>query len=43
VATAQGTVTRVRAGPFASKAEAEKALQALKKLGLSPGNVSAKS
>lgn len=43
VATSQGTVTRVRAGPFASKAEAEKALQALKKLGLSPGNVSAKS
>jgi DedD protein len=43
VSTAQGTVTRVRAGPFVSKAEAEKALQALKKLGLSPGNVSAKS
>ena len=43
VATAQGTVTRVRAGPFGSKAEAEKAHQALKKLGLSPGNVTAKS
>ena len=43
VATSQGTVTRVRAGPFASKAEAERAHEALKRLGLSPGGVSAKS
>ena len=43
VATAKGTVTRVRAGPFATKDEAEKALGALKELGLKPGNVSAKS
>jgi DedD protein len=43
VATSQGTVTRVRAGPFASKAEAEKAHDALKRLGFSPGGVSARS
>lgn len=43
VATSQGTVTRVRAGPFASKAEAEKAHDALKKLGFNPGGVSARS
>ena len=43
VATAKGTVTRVRAGPFATKGEAEKALGTLKELGLKPGNVSAKS
>jgi DedD protein len=43
VVTAKGTVTRVRAGPFATKDEAEKALGALKELGLKPGNVSAKS
>jgi len=43
VVTAKGTVTRVRAGPFATKAEAEKALGTLKELGLKPGNVSAKS
>lgn len=43
VATSQGTVTRVRAGPYASRAEAEKAHEALKKLGLSPGGVGAKS
>jgi DedD protein len=43
VVTAKGTVTRVRAGPFATKEEAEKALGTLKELGLKPGNVSAKS
>jgi DedD protein len=39
----QGNLTRVRAGPFATKEAAEKALQKLKRLGLEPGAVSAKS
>ena len=39
VATAKGSVTRVRAGPFASKAAADQALEKLKGLGLKPGNV----
>ena len=43
VATKSGTVTRVRAGPFATKNEAEKALETLKGLGLKPGNVSTKA
>ena len=43
VATSKGDVTRVRAGPFATRGEAEKAIGTLKKLGLSPGGVSAKS
>lgn len=43
VAVKQGTVTRVRAGPFASREAAEKALSQLKNLGLKPGNVAAKS
>jgi DedD protein len=43
VSTAKGTVTRVRAGPFATKSEAEKALEALKGLGFKPGNVSTKA
>jgi DedD protein len=43
VATAKGKVTRVRAGPFATKAEAEKAIGTLKGLGLSPGAVSNKA
>jgi len=43
IATKQGTVTRVRAGPFASRDAAEKVLQQLKGLGLKPGNVAAKS
>jgi DedD protein len=43
VATAQGSVTRVRAGPFADRATAEKAMQQLKNLGLKPGNVTGKS
>jgi DedD protein len=43
VATAQGSVTRVRVGPFADRAAAEKAMQRLKNLGLKPGNVTGKS
>jgi DedD protein len=43
VATAKGPVTRVRAGPFATKAEAEKAIGTLKGLGLNPGAVSNKA
>ena len=39
VSTAKGSVTRVRAGPFASKAAADQALEKLKGLGLKPGNV----
>ncbi len=38
-----GTVTRVRAGPFASREAAEKAFEQLKGLGLKPGNIAAKS
>jgi len=43
VATASGKVTRVRAGPFGSQAEAEKAAQALKSLGFKPGSVGTKT
>ena len=43
VATAQGSVTRVRVGPFADRAAAEKAMERLKTLGLKPGNVTGKS
>ncbi len=43
VPTAKGTVTRVRAGPFATKAEADRALEALRALGLKPGSVTTKS
>lgn len=43
IATKQGTVIRVRAGPFASRAAAERALKQLKDLGLKPGNIAAKS
>jgi DedD protein len=43
VPTAGGTVTRVRAGPFATKAEADKALETLKRLGFKPGNLTTKS
>lgn len=43
IATKGGTVTRVRAGPFASRDAAEKALKQLKDLGLKPGNVATKS
>jgi DedD protein len=38
VATAKGTVTRVRAGPFPGKEAAQAALEKLKGLGLKPGN-----
>jgi DedD protein len=37
VATAKGTVTRVRAGPYASREAAEKALKQLKGLGFTQG------
>ncbi len=43
IATKGGSVTRVRAGPFASRDAADKAQQKLKDLGLKPGNVAAKS
>ena len=43
VATAQGSVTRVRVGPFADRAAAEKAMERLKSLGLKPGSVTGKS
>jgi DedD protein len=39
----QGNLTRVRAGPFASRQAAEKALEQLKGLGLAPGTVTTKS
>ncbi|HUJ85510.1 MAG TPA: SPOR domain-containing protein [Burkholderiales bacterium] len=43
IATDKGRVTRVRAGPFASREAAEKARAKLKGLGLKPGNVTTKS
>ena len=43
VATAKGTVTRVRAGPFASKNAADQAREKLIGLGLKPGNVAPRS
>ncbi len=43
VAAGKGTVTRVRAGPFASKDAAEKAMEMLKGLGFKPGNVTTQS
>lgn len=43
IATAKGEVTRVRAGPFASRAAAEKALRQLRRMGLKPGEVIDKS
>jgi DedD protein len=42
VATAKGSVTRVRLGPFASKEAAEKARERAKALGLNPANAVAK-
>ena len=39
VATAQGSVTRIRAGPFADRAAAEKAAEKLKGMGFNPGKV----
>lgn len=43
IATKDGTVTRVRAGPYASREAAEKVVKQLKDLGLKPGNVASKS
>jgi DedD protein len=43
IATKDGTVTRVRAGPFASRDAADKVLKQLRGLGLKPGNVAPKS
>jgi DedD protein len=43
VATAKGTVTRVRAGPFASRDAAERAHKQLKALGFTPGNIASRS
>lgn len=43
IATKQGTVTRVRAGPFASREAADRIQKQLKDLGLKPGNVAARS
>jgi DedD protein len=39
VATAGGQVTRVRAGPFTDRAAADRALEKLKGMGLTPGKV----
>jgi len=43
IATKDGPVTRVRAGPFASRDSAEKVVKQLKDLGLKPGNVAPRS
>jgi DedD protein len=43
VAVKSGMLTRVRAGPFASRDVADKAQQQLRDLGLKPGNVAPKS
>ena len=43
IATKQGNVTRVRAGPFADRDAAERALKQMRNLGLKPGDVAAKS
>jgi len=43
IAVKTGTITRVRAGPFASREAADRVLKQLKDLGLKPGNVAAKS
>ena len=39
----QGNLTRVRAGPFATREAAQKALEQLKGLGFEPANVSVRS
>jgi DedD protein len=39
----KGNLTRVRAGPFASRQAAEKALEQLKGMGLAPGTVTTKA
>jgi cell division septation protein DedD len=41
--TRMGNLTRVQAGPFATREAAEKALQQLKELGFEPGAVATKS
>lgn len=43
VATSQGTVTRVRAGPYATRDAAERALKQIRALGLKPGSVTTRS
>lgn len=43
VSTAGGTVTRVRAGPFPTREAADAVLERLRKLGLKPGKVIARS
>ena len=43
IATKDGTVTRVRAGPFASREVADRVQKQLKELGLKPGNVASRS
>lgn len=43
IATAKGEVTRVRAGPFVSRAAADKAYAKLKRMGLKPGKAIPKS
>jgi DedD protein len=43
IATKEGKVTRVRAGPFAGREAAERALKQLRNLGLKPGEIVAKS
>jgi len=43
VATASGKVTRVRAGPFASREAADRARSRLERLGLKPGSVTQRS
>jgi len=43
VATSQGTVTRVRAGPYATRDAAERALKQIKALGFKPGSVTPRS
>jgi DedD protein len=43
VATAKGTVTRVRAGPFSSREAAERAHRQIKALGFNPGSVTTRS
>jgi DedD protein len=43
IATKDGTVTRVRAGPFPSRDAADKVQKQLRDLGLKPGNVATRS
>lgn len=43
VATEKGTVTRVRAGPYATRDAAERAQRRIKALGFNPGSVTARS